>query len=64
MGLFDQVFGGFNPNQPLNQQEGFAGILLGAVACDGHIADEEVQGLWTILPRMRLYQNWSGDAFQ
>jgi hypothetical protein len=63
MGLFDSVFGGYSQNTPLNAPEGFAGILLGAVACDGHIADEEVNGLWTILPRMRLYQNWGGPQF-
>ncbi|MEQ8785239.1 MAG: tellurite resistance TerB family protein [Pirellulaceae bacterium] len=58
MSLFDDVLGGSAfEAEPFGPHEGFAGILLGASACDGHIADEEVQGLFTILGRMRLYQH-------
>lgn len=63
MGLFDSVFGGLQQNVVLSPSEGFAGVLLGAIACDGHIADEEVSGLWTILPRMKLFQGWGGPQF-
>ncbi len=63
MGLFDNVFGGLSPNKNLSKNEAFAGILLGAVASDGHISDEEAQGLWTIIGRMKLYENWTGDKF-
>jgi hypothetical protein len=58
MSLFDDVLGdsSFAP-QSLGPQEGFAATLLAASACDGHIADEEVQSLVTILGRMKMYQN-------
>ncbi|MEK6236021.1 MAG: tellurite resistance TerB family protein [Planctomycetales bacterium] len=57
MSLFDDVMGdaAFAP-EAFGPHEGFAGILLAASACDGHIADEEVQSLMTILNRMKLYQ--------
>ena len=57
MGLLDNVFGGFAKEEPFGPQDGFAGVLLCAAACDGHIADEEVQNLFTTLNRMKLYQN-------
>ena len=44
MGLFDNIFGGLGASKTLTKPEAFAGILLGAVASDGHIADEEAQG--------------------
>lgn len=58
MSLFDDVLGdsSFAP-QAFGPHEGVAGVLLAASACDGHIADEEVQSLFTILGRMRLYQH-------
>ncbi len=59
MGLFDSVFGGMDASQPFGPQEGFAGILLGASACDGHIADEEVQSLFTMLARMKMFQRFN-----
>ena len=64
MGLFDSLFGSAEATKPFGPHEGFAGILLGASACDGHIADEEVQSLFTMLGRMKMYQrytekNWS-----
>ena len=54
MGLFDSIFGGLESSGKLNSQEAFAGVLLGASACDGHIADDEVQGLMTALLRKLL----------
>ncbi|MCC9607734.1 tellurite resistance TerB family protein [Blastopirellula sp. JC732] len=58
MSLFDDVFddSSFAPEQ-FGPQEGFAGTLLAASACDGHIADEEVGALITTLSRMKMYQN-------
>lgn len=64
MGLFDALFGESEAARPFGPHEGFAGILLGASACDGHIAEEEVQSLFTQMARMKMYQryndkNWS-----
>ena len=48
MGIFDSLFGGMEGRTKLTAQEAFAGVLFGASACDGHIADEEMQSLvWT-----------------
>lgn len=63
MGLFDSLFGGMEGSTKLTAQEAFAGILLGASACDGHIADDEVQGLVTALLRMKLYQRYTGKQY-
>ncbi len=63
MGLFDSLFGGMEGSSKLTPQESFAGILLGASACDGHIADDEVQGLVTALLRMKLFQRISEKQF-
>lgn len=57
MGLFDNAFAGFEQTQAFGPHEAFAGILLAASACDGHIADEEVQSLVACLTRMKLYQH-------
>ena len=42
MSLFDDVLGDDNmfEEAPFGPQEGYAGVLLCASACDGHIADE------------------------
>ncbi|TWT56792.1 Tellurite resistance protein TerB [Thalassoglobus neptunius] len=65
MSLFDDVLGDSSSftEKPFGPQEGVAGVLLGASACDGHIADEEVQSLMTILGRMNLYSRLSGQHF-
>jgi len=63
MGLFDNVFGSEKSSKELSKSEAFAGILLGACASDGHIADEEAQGLVTIMGRMKMYENWNGERF-
>ncbi len=64
MGLFDDVLddSSFSP-QSFGPHEGFAGLLLAASACDGHIADEEVQSLVTCLGRMKLYQHVAPHKF-
>lgn len=59
MGLFDDTFN--TEKKDLTKQEGFAGLLVSATASDGHIGDEEVRGLVTILARMKLYDNWTDD---
>lgn len=64
MGLFDDVFDSpSSSGKAMNKGEAFAAILLGAAASDGHIADEEAQGLWTITGRMKLFSSWSPDKF-
>ncbi len=63
MGLFDNIFGGHAPNKEFSKAEAFAGLMLGAVASDGHINEEEAQGLVTILSRMKLYESFGGDKF-
>jgi hypothetical protein len=64
MGLFDRAFGGQEASSTLNKYEAFAGILLAAVACDGHISDDEVQVLNTITSRMRLFESVEGPKFK
>ncbi len=63
MGLFDSFFGTQKESQEMAVQEAFAGVLLGAAAADGHIADEEAEGLWTILARMKMFDSWTGQKF-
>ncbi|RCS52852.1 Tellurite resistance protein TerB [Bremerella cremea] len=63
MGLLDSLFGGLESSSKLTPQESFAGILLGASGCDGHIADDEVSGLVTCLIRMKLYQRYDGRQY-
>ncbi len=63
MGLFDSLFGGMEGSSRLSPQESFAGVLLGASACDGHIADDEVQGLVTALIRMKLFQRYTDRQY-
>ena len=53
MGLFDSLFGGGEGDKGITKQEAFTGILLAAAAADGHISEEEAQGLWTAIERMR-----------
>lgn len=62
MGLFDSLFGD-SSKKKLSPQEAFAGILLGASACDGHIADEEAANLTTAVSRMKLFQRVNEREF-
>ena len=62
MGLFDNLFGE-SSSKALGKPEAFAGILLAASACDGHIADEEVQSLFTITQRMKLYEGMTPNKW-
>lgn len=63
MGLFDSLFGGMDGGGRLSPQEAFAGILMGATACDGHLADDEVHGLVVALARMKLYERMNDKQF-
>ncbi len=64
MSIFDDVLpDGQFQEQAFGPHEGYAGVLLASSACDGHIADEEVQSLVTILGRMKLYQHVSSNRF-
>ena len=62
MGLFDNLFGG-SKTKEFTPAEAFAGVLISAVASDGFISDKEAQGMFTIMGRMNLYSNWTGDKF-
>ncbi|QDU29491.1 hypothetical protein ETAA8_46020 [Anatilimnocola aggregata] len=63
MGLFDGLLSGMEGNARFTAQEAFAGILVGATACDGHFADDEVRGLVSTLLRMKLFQRSSEKQF-
>ncbi len=63
MGLFDDVLSEATPSRSLSTPEAFAGVLLSAVASDGHISEEEAQGLNTITARMKLFNNVSPDKY-
>lgn len=62
MGLLDKFLSGSSTT--LTNREAFAGVLLGASACDGHIADDEVQSLVTTLIRMKLYERLQSNELQ
>ena len=53
MGLFDKLHSGGEPS--FNKQEAFAAIMLGVVAADGNISDEEMQDMVARITRMRLF---------
>lgn len=63
MGLFDSFFGGMESSRKLTPQESFAGILLAASACDGHISDEEASNLTASVSRMKLFQRVNEKEF-
>jgi len=63
MGIFDALFSGLESRTKLSPQESFAGILLAASACDGHISDDEFQQLLAALFRMKLFQRINEKQF-
>jgi tellurite resistance protein len=63
VGLFDSLFGSVEASTKLTVPEAFAGVLMAASACDGHIAEDEVQGLVTTLIRMKLYQRFTDKQY-
>jgi uncharacterized membrane protein YebE (DUF533 family) len=64
MGLFDNVFDSSATGRELSKPEAFAGILLAASACDGHIAEKEMRGLATITGRMKLFEGVTEHKWQ
>jgi uncharacterized tellurite resistance protein B-like protein len=64
MGLFDKILGGqSSESTALSKEEAFASILLVTVAADGHISDEEAATFNSIINRMQLYRNVTGQQF-
>jgi uncharacterized membrane protein YebE (DUF533 family) len=63
LGLFDSLFSGMESSKKLSPQEAFAGILLAASACDGHISEEEGSNVSTAVCRMRLFQRVDEKQF-
>src|SRR5947209_9313659 len=64
MGLFDNLFDAYAANRALGRAEAFAGILVAASACDGHVAKEEKQSLFTIVRRMKLFAGLADDRLE
>ena len=62
MGLFDNLFGSKTAKE-FQKTDAFAGILLGASACDGHAADEEIQALFTITGRMKMFEGFTSNKW-
>jgi len=63
MGLFDDAFTGMEGKSGFGKAEAFAGVMLSAVACDGHISDEEVRSLFTTASRMKLFEQVNGQKW-
>jgi len=63
MGLFDEAFSGMEGKSGFGKAEAFAGIMLSAVACDGHISDEEGHSLGTVANRMKLFEQINGQKW-
>lgn len=58
MSLFDDILEETGDAE-FGPQEGFAGVILCASACDGHIGDEEGQVVNAILSQKKLYSRLS-----
>ena len=63
MGIFDALFSGMETRTKLTPQESFAGILLAASACDGHVSEDEVIQLFATLFRMKLFKSVNEKQF-
>lgn len=66
MGLFDRVFSGVqNPIQEMfSPAEAFAAVTIAAIASDGYLADEEIDGVLNTLNRMHLFKSYSSDVMR
>jgi len=64
MGIFDTLFSGMETRTKLSPQESFAGILLAASACDGHISEEEFNTILVAIFRMKLFQRINEKEFR
>jgi Tellurite resistance protein TerB. len=63
MGIFDKIFKQVEAETQLSQQEAFAGIALAIAGADGYIAESEWEGIVNYIRRLRIYDNFSGPAF-
>ncbi|MDP7019310.1 MAG: tellurite resistance TerB family protein [Pirellulaceae bacterium] len=65
MSLFDDILddGISSGPDPFGPHLGFAGVLLCASACDGHIGDEEAQSLNMIIGQKKLYERLTSQQF-
>lgn len=63
MGLFDKIFQTTPEESKLTQQEAFAGIAIAMAGSDGSIAESEWAGIVNYIRRLKLYDNFSGSAF-
>jgi uncharacterized membrane protein YebE (DUF533 family) len=60
MGIFGPLFGAAELRErDLTVAEGFLGILLGAAACDGVVAEVERQAILALTERLRLFATLS-----
>jgi hypothetical protein len=48
----------------LSPAEAFAAVTLSAIAVDGYLADEEIEGLINALTRMHLFKSYSGEVMR
>lgn len=63
MGLFDHLLNASTTQgNTMTAAEAFAAITLAATASDGYLSDPEVQSLSLGLSRMKLFQDYSGEA--
>ena len=58
MGLFDK-FGSKEEKEKLSKEEAFAAVTLATIAADGTITEEEAQGLFVHMNRMRMYSGFN-----
>lgn len=63
MGLFDKIFKTVPEDTKFTQQEAFAGIAIAIAGADGSIATSEWDGIVNYIRRLRIYDNFSGPAF-
>lgn len=63
MGLFDKIFQAASEETKLTQQEAFAGIALAMAGADGSIAESEWNEIVNYIRRLKIYDNFSGPAF-
>jgi hypothetical protein len=64
-GLFDKMIAVQNRSyEMLSPAEAFAALTLSAIAVDGYLADEEIDGLINALTRMHLFKGYSGEVMR
>lgn len=63
MGLFDKILKTNSEPEQLTKQDAFAGIAIAMAGADGSIASSEWDGIVNYLCRLRMYDNFSGPAF-